>query len=43
LGLPTRIGLEDTLVLPDGAPAPENAALVRVASALWTEAGRARA
>ena len=30
-GLATRIGLEDVLVLPDGAPAPDNAALVRAA------------
>ena len=29
LGLPTRIGLEDTLVLPDGTPAGDNAELVR--------------
>ncbi|HET6529925.1 MAG TPA: 3-keto-5-aminohexanoate cleavage protein [Actinoplanes sp.] len=34
--LPTRIGLEDTLVLPGGAPAPDNAALVRAALAIWT-------
>ena len=27
-GLATRIGLEDTLTLPDGSPAPDNAALV---------------
>jgi uncharacterized protein (DUF849 family) len=33
-GLRTRIGLEDTLHLPDGAPAPDNAALVRAALAL---------
>lgn len=33
LGLDTRIGLEDTLLLPDGAPAPSNAALVRAARA----------
>lgn len=31
LGLSTRIGLEDVLVLPDGSPAPGNAALVRAA------------
>lgn len=31
-GLPTRIGLEDTLKLPDGSPAPDNAALVRAAA-----------
>ncbi|WP_432574929.1 3-keto-5-aminohexanoate cleavage protein [Kineococcus sp. SYSU DK005] len=30
-GLATRIGLEDVLVLPDGAPAADNAALVRAA------------
>ncbi|MFF2861018.1 3-keto-5-aminohexanoate cleavage protein [Streptomyces rubiginosohelvolus] len=30
-GLDTRIGLEDVLHLPDGTPAPDNAALVRVA------------
>jgi uncharacterized protein (DUF849 family) len=33
LGLPTRIGLEDTLVGPDGRPAEDNAALVRAALA----------
>ncbi|MGC5311129.1 3-keto-5-aminohexanoate cleavage protein [Micromonospora zamorensis] len=32
-GLYTRIGLEDTLLLPDGAPAPGNAALVTAALA----------
>ena len=31
LGLDTRIGLEDTLTMPDGSPAPNNAALVRAA------------
>jgi uncharacterized protein (DUF849 family) len=31
LGLDARIGLEDTLTLPDGTPAPDNAALVRAA------------
>jgi uncharacterized protein (DUF849 family) len=30
-GLDTRIGLEDVLTLPDGAPAPDNASLVRAA------------
>jgi uncharacterized protein (DUF849 family)/RimJ/RimL family protein N-acetyltransferase len=30
-GYHTRIGLEDVLTLPDGAPAPDNAALVSVA------------
>ncbi|WP_346540125.1 3-keto-5-aminohexanoate cleavage protein [Micromonospora sp. DPT] len=33
-GLDTRIGLEDTLGLPDGAPASDNAALVAAARAL---------
>ncbi|WP_259976586.1 3-keto-5-aminohexanoate cleavage protein [Microbacterium sp. p3-SID336] len=33
LGLDTRIGLEDTLLLPDGSDAPSNAALVRAALA----------
>ncbi|MET8203629.1 3-keto-5-aminohexanoate cleavage protein [Micromonospora taraxaci] len=32
-GLHTRIGLEDTLLLPDGAPASDNAVLVTVALA----------
>lgn len=31
LGLATRAGLEDTLLLPDGRPAPSNAELVRAA------------
>ncbi|ARF54578.1 3-keto-5-aminohexanoate cleavage protein [Streptomyces gilvosporeus] len=39
LGLDTRIGLEDTLLLPDGAPAPDNARLIRAARALY-DAGR---
>jgi hypothetical protein len=30
-GLDTRVGLEDTLYLPDGSHAPGNAALVRAA------------
>ncbi|WP_089153779.1 3-keto-5-aminohexanoate cleavage protein [Micromonospora sp. NBS 11-29] len=30
-GLHTRIGLEDTLLLPDGSPAPDNATLVAAA------------
>ncbi|WP_119729573.1 3-keto-5-aminohexanoate cleavage protein [Thermomonospora amylolytica] len=34
LGLPTRIGLEDALLLPDGSPAPGNAELVRAAVAI---------
>lgn len=33
-GLQTRIGLEDTLRLPDGSTAPDNGALVRAAVAL---------
>ncbi|MBM7804566.1 uncharacterized protein (DUF849 family) [Geodermatophilus bullaregiensis] len=33
-GLDSRIGLEDTLVLPDGSPAPGNAALVLAARSL---------
>ncbi|WP_341864932.1 3-keto-5-aminohexanoate cleavage protein [Micromonospora chersina] len=33
-GLDTRIGLEDTLVLPDGSVAPDNPALVSAARAL---------
>lgn len=33
-GLDTRIGLEDVLELPDGSPAPDNAALVAAAMAL---------
>jgi uncharacterized protein (DUF849 family) len=39
LGLPTRIGLEDTLTGPDGSPAGDNATLVRQALAEW-ERGR---
>ncbi|TDB75141.1 hypothetical protein E1264_40205 [Actinomadura sp. KC216] len=34
LNLDVRIGLEDTLVLPDGAPATDNAALIQTARAL---------
>jgi uncharacterized protein (DUF849 family) len=30
----SRVGLEDTLFLPTGEPAPDNAALVRAARAL---------
>jgi len=41
LGLPTRIGLEDTLVTDDGRAAADNAALVRRALRLW-EAQRER-
>jgi uncharacterized protein (DUF849 family) len=33
-GFDTRIGMEDTLALPDGTPAPSNAELVRAAVAL---------
>lgn len=36
-GLDARIGLEDTLVLPDGSPAPDNAALVTAARALLAD------
>jgi uncharacterized protein (DUF849 family) len=35
-GLDTRVGLEDTLLGPDGAPAAGNEALVRAARALFT-------
>jgi uncharacterized protein (DUF849 family) len=34
LGLDMRIGLEDTLEMPDGSLAPDNAALVAAARAL---------
>ncbi|GLW62929.1 hypothetical protein Arub01_11730 [Actinomadura rubrobrunea] len=34
LGLDTRIGLEDSLLLPDGTPAPDNASLVRAARSI---------
>jgi uncharacterized protein (DUF849 family) len=40
LGLSTRIGLEDVLVLPDGSPAPDNAALVRAARDLLAASRR---
>ncbi len=30
-GVQTRIGMEDTLMLPDGSTAPDNAALVSAA------------
>ncbi|MFI0482133.1 3-keto-5-aminohexanoate cleavage protein [Actinomadura sp. 9N215] len=36
LNLDVRIGLEDTLVLPDGAPAADNAALIQTARAMLT-------
>ncbi len=38
-GMATRIGLEDVLTLPDGSPAPSNAALVTAASALLAARG----
>jgi uncharacterized protein (DUF849 family) len=38
-GLDARIGLEDTLVLPDGSPAPDNAALVTAARTLLHHGG----
>jgi uncharacterized protein (DUF849 family) len=41
LGLPARIGLEDTLVGPDGQEAAGNAELVRLAIASWTTAAGA--
>jgi uncharacterized protein (DUF849 family) len=37
----TRIGLEDTLVLPDGSPAADNAALVRAARTMLGGSGTA--
>jgi uncharacterized protein (DUF849 family) len=42
LGVSTRIGLEDTLVGPDGGPVRGNAELVRLALAVWTSAGPGR-
>ncbi|MEU3556540.1 3-keto-5-aminohexanoate cleavage protein [Streptomyces fragilis] len=41
-GLDTRIGLEDALLLPDGSPAPDNAALVRAARDVYAAAGSRR-
>jgi uncharacterized protein (DUF849 family) len=41
-GLPTRIGLEDTLVGPAGEPITDNADLVRQALAVWTAAASPR-
>jgi uncharacterized protein (DUF849 family) len=38
LGLPSRIGLEDTLVDPDGRPATDNADLITHALAIWYDA-----
>ena len=40
-GRAMRIGLEDTLVLPDGSPAPGNEAMVRAASELQRRAAAA--
>jgi len=40
LRLPTRIGLEDTTVRPDGGSVGDNAELVRLALAEWTAADR---
>ena len=37
--LDTRIGLEDTLVMPDGSPCPDNRALVEAAIEILTAAG----
>ncbi len=39
LGLPTRIGLEDTLTMPDGSGAPDNTTLVEAAAAILAEIG----
>jgi uncharacterized protein (DUF849 family) len=41
LGLPTRIGLEDTLVGPSGEPVADNAELVRLGLSAWIAAGSA--
>ncbi|GGM07870.1 3-keto-5-aminohexanoate cleavage protein [Dactylosporangium sucinum] len=38
LGLPTRIGLEDTLTGPSGEPVADNAELVRLALSVWSSA-----
>jgi uncharacterized protein (DUF849 family) len=40
LGLPTRIGFEDTITGPDGQAITGNAELVRLALAAWTAAAR---
>lgn len=40
IGCDTRIGLEDTLVLPDGSATPDNATLVRAALELLTQIGQ---
>ncbi|MER5887583.1 3-keto-5-aminohexanoate cleavage protein [Streptomyces sp. NPDC001941] len=42
LGLDTRVGLEDVLLLPDGRPAGSNAELVEAAARLVEAAGRRR-
>jgi uncharacterized protein (DUF849 family) len=42
LGLPTRIGLEDTVTGPSGEPITGNADLVRHALAVWSRAASAR-
>jgi uncharacterized protein (DUF849 family) len=42
IGLPTRIGLEDTVVGPGGEPARGNADLVRQALAVWSAASSSR-
>lgn len=42
LGLPTRIGLEDTLVGPTGEAAVDNAHLVRMALTCWDSAAEER-
>jgi uncharacterized protein (DUF849 family) len=41
-GLDTRIGLEDTLLLPDGTPAEDNTALVQAAAILLKESAPGR-
>ncbi len=41
-GCDTRIGYEDVLVMPDGSPAPDNAALVAAAASIMAQ-GRLRA
>ncbi len=38
LGLPARIGLEDTLERPDGTPATGNGDLVRLGLETWSAA-----
>lgn len=39
-GFQTRIGLEDVLTLPDGSPAPDNAALVAKAAVIIADHGK---